>query len=278
MNLRERTIANRMLEINAPLIYLIALFLVAGGGVFANPCAAAEKKSEVVSFNVSALPELRRHLDLFAYPPYLALALENCGVKISKSQPLGIVDRNSVKIGNASVRFLSRKGSVFSYDVVLQVPTGVTQVDVRLPTEIDATGIDSGTLVIRVRPPMMNLITKALMDRVGQKISASANSQSRMQSQKVLVAYLDVLAGKGTPPGKLDATMEAIMIDAYNRISTTPSGYMPDKDVGEAEPLSDQMMLLATLFIWVVIVPLGIAIARLRRRKSRVQLPESSPR
>ena len=278
MHLRERIIANRMLEMNAPIIYLIALFLVAGEGVFANPSAAAEKKSEVVSFNVSALPELRRHLDLFAYPPYLALALENCGVKISKSQPLGIVDRNSVKIGNASVRFLSRKGSVFSYDVVLKVPTGVTQVDVRLPTEIDATEIDSGTLVIRIRPPMMNLITKGLMDRVAQKISASANSQSRMQSQKVLVAYLDALASKGTPPGKLDATMEAIMIDAYNRISTTPSGYMPDKDVGEAEPLSDQMMLLATLFIWVVIVPLGIAIARLRRRKSRVQLPESSPR
>jgi hypothetical protein len=87
-----------------------------------------------------------------------------------------------------------------------------------------------------------------------------------------LVAYLDDLATRGTPPGGLDATMEAIMLDAYNRISSTPSGYVPDKDVGEAEPLSDQLMLLATLFIWVVMVPLGIAITRRRRRKSRVQL------
>jgi len=256
----------------APLVHQIVLLLVASVGVFAIPCLAAEKNREVISFDVSALPELRRHLDLFAYPPYLAVALENCGLTISKSKPLDIVDRTTVKIGNASVHFLSRKGLIFSYEVVLKVSTGVADVNVHLPTEIDAMEIDSGKVVIRIRPPMMNLITKGLMDRIAQKMGASANSQSRMQSQKLLVAYLDALATRGAPSGGLDATMEAIMIDAYKRISFAPSGYMPDKDVGEAEPLSDQLMLLATLFIWVVMVPLGIAITRYRRRKSRVQL------
>ena len=261
---------------NTPLIRLVASCLVASGAVFTNPCLPAEKNRDVISFNVSALPELRRHLDLFAYPPYLAVALENCGLKISKSNPLEIVDRTSVKIGNASVHFLSRKGLSFFYEVILNVSTGVGDVDVRLPTEIDAKEIDSGMIAIRASPPMMNVITKGLMDRIAQKMGTASNSQSRLQSQKLLVAYLDDLASRGTPPGRLDATLEGIMMDAYNRIASAPRSYIPDKDVGEAEPLSDQLMLLATLFIWFVMVPLGIAIARYRRRKSRVQLPRES--
>lgn len=115
------------------------------------------------------------------------------------------------------------------------------------------------------------------MDRIALKMGTSANSRSHLQSQRLLVAYLDDLTSKATPPGRLDAMMEAIMIDGYNRMTSAPAGEMPGKDVGEAEPLSDQLMLLATLFIWLVLVPVGFAIARRRRRRARAHLLQETP-
>ena len=62
--------------------------------------------------------------------------------------------------------------------------------------------------------------------------------------------------------------LEAIALEAYNR-SGEPATGATGRDRGEAEPLSDQVMLLATLAIWLIGFPVFLYFVRARRRRQR---------
>jgi hypothetical protein len=210
-----------------------------------------------IAFKVPALPALERHVELLAFPSYLALALENIGVKPSQSSRLVVRDRSSFQIRDASLRYLERKGPVFRYEGRLNLRVGGAESVVSVPVEVDTAALASGTVTIRVYSPLSALLPKDLLDRIEFKIRSFADAavQQRMSQ------YLDEAVSRS--PGRgMDAMLETILIEAYNRGVPVAAG---GRDTGDAEPLSDQWALIATLLIWLVAVP-ALFVLRLRRR------------
>jgi hypothetical protein len=79
-----------------------------------------------------------------------------------------------------------------------------------------------------------------------------------------MLAYFDRLAKEQRDRKRgFDGMLEAIALEAYNR-SGGPAA--PGRDRGEAEPFSDQLMLLATLAIWLIGFPVFLYIVRTRRK------------
>lgn len=224
---------------------------------------AHEARSEAapVLFRVPALPALERHIELLAFPSYLALALENNGVSPGQSSRLIVRDRSSFEIRGASVRYLARKGPVFRYEGRLNLQVGGAEAAVSVPVEVDTAALAAGTLTVRIYSPLSTLLPQDLLDRIEFKIRSFADAAV----QRRMLQYLDDIK-KQAPAASLDAMLETILIEAYNRGAPVAAG---GRDVGDAEPLSDQWALIATLLIWLAVVP-ALIVLRLRRRAKAV--------
>lgn len=209
-----------------------------------------------VVFKLPAHPSLERHVELLAYPSYLALALENNGFKPSISSRLIVRDRSSFEIRGASVRYLGRKGPVFRYEGRLNLHVGGAESAVSVPVEVDTAVLASGTVTIRVYSPLAALLPKELLDRIEFKIRSFTDAAV----QQRILQYLDEVK-KRAPGAGVDGMLEAILIEAYNRDAPVAAG---GRDTGDAEPLAEQWALITTLLIWLVAVP-ALIVLRLRR-------------
>ncbi len=237
--------------------FLVPAFLLCGA---CAPASGAERVGDAIVLKVPALPDAARHLKLLEFPSYLALALENNGFSPSQSSRLVVKDRAEFGIRTASVRFTGRKGAVFRYEAAVSMTAGGGAAALRVPVEVDASSLAAGTLVVRVYPPLSSLMPAELLERIEFKLRALASEAA----QRKMVRYLDDIAARG---GSADAQLEAILTEAYNR--GVPAAAGSGRDTGDAEPLSEQYALIATLAIWLVLVPLAFFVRRLRARRGK---------
>ena len=234
--------------------------------MFSLPGWAQDGRKEAVQIDLPVLPAAQRYVELLAYPSYLAVALENNGFNPSYSSRLTLVDPQQLKLRAAVLKFTGRKGPVFTYSAGAALDLGVSESSISFPVEIDVSKVASGTVSVRLYPPLAKFIPQELLDRVTIK----AQILSDVTAQQKLLAYMDGISKDIPTSSGWAPVLERIMIDAYNRGSR--SAMAPGRDVGDAEPLSDQTLLFVTLIIWLVLVP-GILLARvawgrLRHRKA----------
>lgn len=234
------------------------MFIALASGMSPSVQAADEIRVEI-----PVMPALERYVDLFAYPGFLGVALENNGLSPSMSSKLQIKEQGrALEIRNATLRFSGKKGGVLSYEASVQINLGVSESKLAFPVTVDIAQMSSGKIVATAKPPLANLFPAELTDRIRIKAGLVANSSAQ---QKVL-DYLDRLSGaKTTGSVGVAALAEAILIDAYNK-GGGPS-VAGGRDAGEAVPLSDQWMLLLTLVIWLLIVPTVLLYRRVRMRR-----------
>lgn len=220
------------------------------------PVWAQDRAQQAVQFDLPVLPQAQRYVELLGYPSYLAVALENVGLAPSFSSRITLVDAQQLKLRNAVLKFMGRKGAVFTYSAGVALGLGVGEPEITFPVEIDTSKVASGTVSVRLYPPLAKFIPQDLLDRVRIK----AQIMSDVSAQQKLLAYVEGMSKNVAPSAGWAPLLERIMIDAYNRGSrpALPAGREP----GDAEPLADQLLLVITLIIWLVLVP-GILIARL---------------
>jgi len=227
--------------------------------------AVAQQTSGVIRFEVPVLPEAARHLELLTVPSYLALALENNGMNPSLSSRLVIRNRESFQVKAGILRYTGRKGSVFNYEAGIHLSFGVGESSFTARVEVDTSALDKGTVAVRVFPPLARLIPQDFIERVEFKMRVLAN----LQAQRDMLTYFDRIAKEQRDRKRgFDGMLEAIAIEAYNR-SGGPALAATGRDRGEAESLSDQAMLLATLAIWLIGFPVFLYIVRTRRKGQR---------
>ena len=209
-------------------------------------------EAEGIRLELPVLPGLSRYVDMLEYPSYLALALENNGLNPSLSSRMVIEDPRKLRLRNATFQYKGKQGTAYTYEAGVALDLGITETGFSFPVIVDASAVPEGKVIVRAVPPLSKLFPRGFIDRVEIKARMLADAQAQ---QKIL-EYLDGLSKKSlVSENKL---FDAILIDAYNRVSASPmSG--PMRDQGEAEPLSDQILLLITLVIWLVVVPLAIA-------------------
>ena len=253
----------------APIRAPIGAMLLAALVLFAQPVAAADAKpgADSIRFDVAVAPDAARHLELLAYPAYAAVALENVGVSPSNSSRVIVKDGRTLQFRNAVVKYIERKGALFSYEATVEWGLGVTQASFKLPLEVDAAALGEGRVTVRVQLPLAKYLPEELPERIGLKLQSLATPEV----QAKLLAYLDAAAARPHQQSGTAGLIEQIMIDAYNHTAAGQPA-AGGREPGDAEPLSEQIALIATLAIWLVLVPGGVLARRywLRRKARRV--------
>jgi len=225
--------------------------------VLCLPGPAAGETRDAMSLEIPVLPEAQRHVVLLEYPPYLALALDNIGVKLIGSGKISILDANSLRYRGMVLRYVHRNGSVYSYEASLNWGIGT------LAIEADISGLDKGKIGVRVFLPAAKLLPQDVTDRIQLKIRSLAD----LAVQRKILGYFDDLKKKSGPSSGMDTIFNLILVQAYNNQASI--GSFASREPGDAEPLSDQLLLLITLAIWLVIVPIVAAGQYLWRKYRR---------
>jgi hypothetical protein len=221
---------------------------------------ARKNLPNALQFVIPVLPEAERYLDLLAYPPYLAVALENNGITPSNLTRVTVVDAHTVQFRNAFLRFSEKKGPLFIYQGKMELEIANVKTGFNLRTEVDISEIKKGTVTIRIYTPLAGLLPKPLVDKIEIKIQSLAGEAV----QKKMLAYLDDLEKRRPQGSGIAGTLELILIQGYNTSSSARLG--EGREPGDAEPFSDQILFLATLAIWFIVVPLAALSFYLWRR------------
>ena len=248
-------------------VWMSTLLIIA---MLLAPGWAEAKKNlpNALQFVIPILPEAERYLDLLAYPPYLAVALENNGITPSNLSRVTVVDGHTAQFKNAFLRFSEKKGPLFIYQGKMELEIANVKTGFNLHTEVDTSEIKKGTVTVRIYTPLAKLLPKPLVDKIEKKIQSLTGEGV----QKKMFAYLDDLE-KRRPQGSGTAgTLELILIQGYNAISPGKSG--EGREPGDAESFSDQILFLATLAIWFIVVPLA-ALSFYLWRKFKYRRPEA---
>lgn len=229
--------------------------------VIVSSAVAAQR--EAIGFDLEVLPAAQRYVELAAYPSYLAIALQNNGFSPSASRRVSVEDGRTLRFKNTELTFVRQDKAIFHYRATVDWSIGIAQSKFELPVEVDLSKVGDGKVAIRVFPPLAELFPEVLRDNIRLKVQSVAN----YALQKRILEYFDGLPGN--KEGRMDTArmFERILIDGYNLAAIAP-GLSGAREPGDAESVADQWMLLATLAIWLVIVP-GFVVTRAawRRRK-----------
>lgn len=227
------------------------------------PSSGTSAEREAIRFDLEVLPAFKRYVELAAYPPYVAVALQNNGFSPVSSGRIFIEDDRTVRVHVAVVSFAREQRLVYDYNVAVEWSLGVAQTKFEIPVEVDASRIGEGKLMIRVFPPLAGLSPDELNERIRGKLQSLAN----VAVQQRMLDYFDRLPGSGKDRLELDKMFHRVLIDAYNLPVVAP-GLAGAREPGDALPLTDQWMFYATLVIWFLVVPTFLLIrVGLKRRK-----------
>ena len=221
--------------------------------------AEAQPERAALRFEIPVLPQAERHLDLLTMPGFAALALENNGFYASVSSRLIIRSREHFRVQSASVRYAGRKGPVYLYTAGASLSLGLGEATFTFDAEIDTTDVAKGKVIVRLYSPLARALPRDLVDRIQFKIRSLAN----LQSQRKLIDYLDRLALEN--PGKPERVLEAIAFEAYNRAGSVRRGQGSETFEGSA--LSDVVVMLLLVALWLVGYPIFLLFLRRRDRR-----------
>ena len=237
--------------------YLICLLLTLSG--FTQAIAA----NQFLKMEVQVIPELARYDFFFQSPSYAVLALQNAGLNISLTKSVVIIDRATFEVGPCKIKHITKKGTIYYYDVTLSLPLGKRLI---FPLQIETNQISRGRLLIIFQPPIASLIPKELIEKVESKLMVLGN----INTQKQLSLYLATLDIQASSNLNQVNAFDRIAFDAYFRDSTAISN-----DAGISEPVNDQIALISTIIIWVVCFPAFLLFVRRQRarRAYSVKLP-----
>ena len=207
-----------------------------------------------------------RYTDLLAYPPFLAVALENIGINLAVSGGLRILDRNTLELENlhgSTLRFLKQAGHIFTYSAKVYWNVPPLSPGFEIPVELNVAKIKQGKVTVSVYSSMANLLPKAFEEGIQQKVQELFNADV----QSKFLDYIKKLR-KG-PQKEIDThhLVQLILLQAYNRRGSFADEVVQPNQHRDVERLSDQVILLVTIIIWLVAVPATAVLIFFWRRK-----------
>lgn len=201
-------------------------------------------------------PAFAEYTDLLAAPSYMLVALDNARASPLSGGRVVIQDVASFRYRIIEGRFTGRQGSVYRYEGKLEWNLAVTTAALTAAVEIDTTRLVDGTVSLRASFPLASLLPAELSERIQTKLALIGD----LKRQDQLLAYLAGVRKRMDAAAAAKPTMgELILIDAHNQSMALGSSV---REPGDAELLSDQVLLIITLLIWLVAVPAAIVMRR----------------
>jgi hypothetical protein len=219
-----------------------------------NPTFASSHKDGALKFEIPIEMGAAKYLEFLEYPAYLVAALENNSTRTSNMGSLALIDERTVQFKNATLHFSEKKGEVYLYKGRIEWVTPLKSLIFDIPVEIDTSSVSKGNIRVSIIFPLANFVPDALVERIKLKVQA----MSALAMQRKMLNYFNDLSKNIASESNLQAMFPVIMFQAYNAPRDS-SGVCPPREPGDAESLADQAYLLATLAIWLIVVPTSIA-------------------
>jgi hypothetical protein len=221
------------------------------GGLLAVMCVigAAHAADKGIATDIAILPGYSKYIDLFETPPFLFVALDNIGASPLGGGRITILDGGRFRYRIAEASYVGRTGTTFHYEGRIEWNLAVTSAAISVDVELDAAELARGRLGLKASFPMASLLPEELMHRIRAKL-AVAGDATRQQKLLEYLDRLDAETAKGT--GLKLRLREAILVDMHNQSVALGR---PVAEPGDAELVSDQALLLASLGIWIVGIP-----------------------
>lgn len=234
---------------------------------WAQPVCAASPKGGALQIEIPIVQGAEKYLELLEYPAYLVVALENNSIKTSNMGRPTLIDEHTVQLKSAMLGFTEKKGAVYAYKASIEWDIPLKHLKFEVPVEIDTSSVSKGKIKVSIFLPLANLFPDALVERIRMKIQILSGPEV----QKRMLGYFDDLSKKTGPVSGLQGLFSKIMLQSYGAPVDT-GGDCVTREPGDAELLSDQAYLLATLAIWLIIGPGSVAAFIFwRNRKNRNQ-------
>lgn len=242
----------------------VLLALVAAVAAVQAFAEARPADTSGLRFELAVNPRLMPFVDLLETPAYVGAVLENSGYSLMMSTKAKILKRGrAVRAKYVALTFIGRDGLRFNYEAEIDANLGLIGTRVAFPVVVDAGDVSKGRIFIVLSSPMAG----ALPDELTDRIQLRAQQMASPGLQESVVSYLEGLAGRSGFSGSVDTLFVPILSDSYNlEIKNAPAS---GREPGDAEPLADQILLIVTLVIWLLVVPAGIAVWRYRSRRAR---------
>lgn len=230
---------------------------------FMLPALAESSKTDAIQIEIPVAHGVEKYLDFLEYPSYMMVALGNNGVKLSNSFRTVLVDERTIQLQSAILRFTGKKGEKYFYKVSLEWDIPLKHLKFEVPVEVDTASILNGNIKVSVFIPLAGIFPDALIER----IQTIVRNLSRLEIQNHMIGYFDGLVKNTDANDKLNQIFKKVMLQSYGS-SVQVATVCPPHEPGDAEALSDQVYLLVTLAIWLILVPLGaVMFVFLRKRR-----------
>lgn len=232
------------------LVMVVLLCMVA----VPNAIWASDKEDGILRFNIPVITGAERFVDTLEYPAYIAIALQNNGIRPGMPYEVKIKDHQTFEIKGIEFKFIKKDENLFFYQAKISGFPGnaVPIVDLIIDTSM----IHNGVITLSASSSIVKILPLRLRDMIKAKVQQISDEHN----QKKIVEYFNKLSSTGYGHNKIQVILEGIMIDAYNmHINLDGQLYKADTELSELNYYS--------VFIYVLVVFLIIIIIYMRANK-----------
>lgn len=213
-----------------------------------NAVWASDKEDGILRYNIPVIAGAERFVDILAYPAYMAIALQNIGIRVSISSDVKIKDHQTFEIKGTEIKLIKKVKNVFFYQAKLSGAIGniVPVVDLI----VDASTIKNGMVILSASSSILKVLPMSLRDMIDTKILLIGNEYN----QKKSLEYYNKLSNASYGHNKIQGVLDGIMIDAYNmHININDQNFMADT---ESSKLNYYwvFIFIGIVFIFIVII------------------------
>lgn len=171
---------------------------------------AMARSDNALEYTVPVIRGLEQYIGMLEYPPYLALAIDNSGIRVG-SGGLVVVDKHTLRVNYLSLNFVKKDGQVFTYDIEPAFGISLDSVGLNLKVEIDTSPLRNGFVTLRIHMFNISFFLSSVKYMIDYKIQL-ANEDN----QKIILKYLDGLKGVDSPHISIDAIINQIAMQSNN--------------------------------------------------------------
>ena len=183
--------------------------------VIACQSIAMARSDNTLEYTIPVLRGLERYTEMLEYPPYLAIAIDNRGIRIGSSR-LVVVDKHTLRINYLRLSFVKKDGEVYTYNIEPALGLSLESIGLNLKVEIDCSQLRNGFVTLRIYMFRIDFFLSSVKYMIDYKIGLAS-----IDNQKLILKWLDGLKGADSPHISIDAIINQI---AMQRID------LPDMD------------------------------------------------
>lgn len=169
---------------------------------------AMARTDNALEYTIPAIRGLERYIEMLEYPPYLALAIDNSGIRVGTGG-LVVVDKHTLQINYLRLKFVKKDGEVYAYNIEPALGLSLETIGLNLKVEIDCSQLRNGFVTMRIHMFRIDFFLSSVRNMIDYKIGLASED-----NQKIILKYLDDLKGVDSPNISIDAIINQIAMQS----------------------------------------------------------------